>query len=521
MGMSGKTFLAAFQMGSRLYPDIVKSREDQIDKKLKRDVIDLQKRKLKEDRDLAEKLKDREVIGMKNLNTFKVGYEALDMNDPRFPSNYSKLVKDNITGIGMSKRSLEAFNFIDGMVKGDAKFKSQVEAENKAWVALDWYNQRNPLAPIDPQTAPPDALMAVNNSYKDYLQEEKNKAVRADVEARSEAETDLKDKATFTAFIEETGSAFNPEDFSKPEAKTALRIHKQTEEVKKLIMTVGEDGLPIMAKLKVKPDGSGYENHLDVLAELTTLSNKQKTDRGIKGKSLSEAQGNALMYSERLKFANETMDRKVLEGVAPGQDILNNLLTEATGTKTFSFFNAVIDPEFQVWKSAADNFIRATLRKESGAAIADHEYIGGFKDYIPLMGDGEELVGHKRTLRKGIADTMRRVSSVPWDESYLPSQPMRFKSLKQAEEFLGKGDWLPEGAKAEYYDETRKSWIPFTVTDKRKAEPTKKATKKAVPKPDFETLADPSTNPLLKGAVAPTSIRPAKARDNRGIRVEW
>ena len=338
----------------------------------------------------------------------------------------------------------------------------------------------------------------------DHLQEEKNKAVRAEVETKGEAETALKDKATFTAFIEETGSAFNPEDFSKPEAKTALRIHKQTEEVKDLIMTVGEDGLPIMAKLRIKPDGSGYENLLAVKAELTTLANKQKTERGIKGKSLSEQQGNALMYSERLKFDNETMDRAVLQGVAPGDDLLNNLLSSLSGEKTFSFYNAVIDPEFQVWKSAADNFIRATLRKESGAAIADHEYVGGFKDYIPLFGDSDKLQAHKRRLRKGIADTMRRVSSVPWDESYLPSQPLSFKSYEQAESYLGKADWLPEGTKAEYYDEARKAYIPFTVTDKRK----KKPTKKSVPKLGGETLKDPRTNPLLKGAPAPTSIRP-------------
>ena len=491
-------------MGSRLYPDIVQSREDRIDKELKRGVINLQKKKLESDRDIAAALKDREVIGMKNLNTFKVGYEALDMTDPQFPSKYSKLVKDNITGIGMSKRSLEAFNFIDGMVKGDARFKSQVEAENEGWVALDWYNKRNPLAPIDPQTAAPDALMVVNDSYKDYLQEEKNKAIRADVVATAEATAGVKEEATFKEFIEETGSAFTPEDYAKPEAKTALRIHNQTEEVKDLIMTVGEDGLPIMAKLRIKQDGSGYENHLAVLAELTTLANKQKTDRGIQSKSLSEQQGNALMYSERLRFSNETMDRMVLQGAVPEKDIVDGWIADKNKDSAFSISNALLDPKFQVWKSAADNFIRAVLRKESGAAIADTEYIGGFKDYISLLGDSEELVAQKRTLRKGIADTMRRVASIPWDESYLPRQPLRFQSLKQAEEYLAKPDWLPEGAEAEYYDETRKLWIPFTVTDRQK----KKPTKKAVPKPDFETLADPRTNPLLKGAVAPTSIRP-------------
>ena len=130
-----------------MYPDMVKSREDEIDRKAKRKVINLQKKKLKEDRDLAEKLKEREVEGMKSLNDFKIGYEALDMNDPRFPSNYAKLVKDNITGIGMSERSRDGYNFIDEMVKKNARYKSQVESQNKAWVALDWYNEEKPACP--------------------------------------------------------------------------------------------------------------------------------------------------------------------------------------------------------------------------------------------------------------------------------------------------------------------------------------------------------------------------------------
>lgn len=502
MGMSGKTFLSAFQVGSRLYPDILKSREDQIDKKLKREMLDLQKNNLKVESEVAAAKGERLSTGLKNLEEFKVEFDALDMNSPEFVSQYSDLVKNKITGISMAPESLEKFNAIDGMVKGNAIYKAQVETENNAWKVTEWWNKRNPLSPIDPRTAPPEALAAVDRAYKDYLQEEKNKALRAEVETRSEAETALKDKAEFVAFVEETGSAFKPEDYEKPEAKTALRIHNQTEEVKDLIMEVGEDGLPIMAELVIKPDGSGYENHLAVLAKLRTLANKQKTERGIQGKSLSEGQGNALMYSERLKFDNETMDRAVLQGVAPGKDLLNTLLSNLSGEKTFSFYNAVIDPEFQVWKSAADNFIRATLRKESGAAIADHEYVGGFKDYIPLFGDSDKLQAHKRRLRKGIADTMRRISSIPWDESYLPSQPLSFQSLEQAERYLGKADWLPEGTKAEYYDEARKLYVPFTV--RKKAEPTKKA----VPKLGGETLPDPKTNPLLKGAPAPTSIRP-------------
>ena len=461
MGMSGKTFLSAFQMGAKMYPDMVKSREDEIDRKAKRKVINLQKKKLKEDRNLAEKLKEREVEGMKSLNDFKIGYEALDMNDPRFPSNYAKLVKDNITGIGMSERSRDGYNFIDEMVKKNARYKSQVESQNKAWVALDWYNERNPLAPIDPETAAPDALMAVNNSYKDYLQEEKNKAVRAEIETKGGAETALKDKATFTAFIEETGSSYKPEDYAKPEAKNALRVHNQLEEVKDLVMEVGKEGMPIMGKLKVKPDGSGYENLMSVKAELKTLALDQSLKKSASNRSMSEAESNSFIFSERMRFGNQIMDQMVIEGVAPSKSIVDGWIASKNQNSAFSISNALLDPKYQQWKSAADNFIRATLRRESGAAIADHEYVGGFKDYIELLGDSPGLVKQKRDLRLGITNAMRKASRVPWEDSVFHNRPMRFESLEQANRF--KGNWLNEGDTGEYYDAATKSYIPFTV----------------------------------------------------------
>jgi hypothetical protein len=498
MGMSGKTFLSAFQMGAKMYPDIVKSREDQIDKKLKRDILDLQKNKLEIDANLAEAKKNREVIGMKSLNEFKTEYEALDMNDSRFPSQWRRLVKDNITGIGMSQRSLEEFNTIKETVVNNEIFKAKEAAEADALAALSWWNDNNPLNKVGPDS-PPDAIKVVNDSYKEHLQEEKSKSIRAEVEAKGSAETALKDKAEFVAFIEETGSTYLPEDYTKPEAKDALRVHKQTKEVKDLIMEVGSEGLPIMAKLEISPDGRGYKNLLAVKAELRTLANQQKEKRERSGKDLSEAEGNALMYSERLRFANETMDQMVIEGAAPESDFINGLIAQYTGGKTFNIANALINPKYQKWKSAADNYIRATLRKESGAAIADHEYIGGFKDYIPLLGDSAELKEHKRDLRIGVADTMRRISGVPWEETYLPRKPMRFPSKEAANRYKGK--WLKEGDKGEFYDKDRKMWIPFTVGKS-------KAAKKPETKPDLKPLPDPMVNPLLKAAPAPTSIRP-------------
>ena len=339
MGMSGKTFLSAFQMGAKMYPDIVQSREDQIDRELKRSVIDLQKKKMETDRDIAASLRDREVIGMTSLNNLQTGYAALDMNDPKFPSQWRKLVKNNITGIGMSKRSLEGFNTIKETVVGNEIFKAKEEAEADALVAIDWWNKHNPLKKVGPDT-PPDFLDVVNDSYKDYLQEEKNKAVRAEIETKDEAETALANKATFTAFIEETGSSYKPEDFTKPEAKKALRVHNQLEEVKKLVMDVGEEGMPIMGKLKVKPDGSGYENLMSVKTELKTLALDQSLKKSASNRSMSEAESNSFIFSERMRFDNQIMDQMVIEKVAPSKSIIDGWIASKNQNSAFSISNA-------------------------------------------------------------------------------------------------------------------------------------------------------------------------------------
>tara|TARA_R110002072_G_scaffold267595_2_gene426546 strand:- start:910 stop:2322 length:1413 start_codon:yes stop_codon:yes gene_type:complete len=465
MGMSGKTFLSAFQMGAKMYPDIVQSREDQIDRELKRSVIDLQKKKMETDRDIAASLRDREVIGMTSLNNLQTGYAALDMNDPKFPSQWRKLVKNNITGIGMSKRSLEGFNTIKETVVGNEIFKAKEEAEADALVAIDWWNKHNPLKKVGPDT-PPDFLDVVNDSYKDYLQEEKNKATRADVVATAEAQVGVADEAKFKTFVEETGSPYKPGDYAKPEAKNAMRIHNQLGEVKELLMEVGEEGLPIASKLAIRSDGSGYKNLLEVKTELVTLNNKLKEQRGSKGKSLSEAQGNAFAYSERMRANNRVIDQMEILGLVPENDILNTLLVRWGRDNDVDFWNVVVDPKYQQFKSAADNFIRATLRKESGAAISQDEYKGAFRDYIPRMGDSPGLVKQKRRLRIGVANVMRRQSGMAWDSGdEFPLAPFQFNDLDQAKKFAALG-YVEDGD--EVLIKSGDSWATHKLNSKKK-----------------------------------------------------
>ncbi len=71
MSMSGKTFLAAFQVGSRLVPD-------EIDRRVSRKKINLEKDLLRIKKEVEDKKKEREKIGAESFNTFETGFNALN-----------------------------------------------------------------------------------------------------------------------------------------------------------------------------------------------------------------------------------------------------------------------------------------------------------------------------------------------------------------------------------------------------------------------------------------------------------
>lgn len=68
--------------------------------------------------------------------------------------------------------------------------------------------------------------------------------------------------------------------------------------------------------------------------------------------------------------------------------------------------NELQKPEFQAYKAAAAEWIRAKLRKESGAAIPDSEMAAEFETYFPVPGDDPDTVKLKERLRATATETM-------------------------------------------------------------------------------------------------------------------
>lgn len=75
-------------------------------------------------------------------------------------------------------------------------------------------------------------------------------------------------------------------------------------------------------------------------------------------------------------------------------------------------------PEEQQYLNAAQNWIRANLRKESGAVIGDQEMIDEYATYFPTAGDSQKVIEQKRQLRKETEKGMIAQSAGAYQEAF-------------------------------------------------------------------------------------------------------
>lgn len=118
-----------------------------------------------------------------------------------------------------------------------------------------------------------------------------------------------------------------------------------------------------------------------------------------KSKALTDAQANALQFSERMAFNNNVLAKLESEGF------------DATGAGAAAQKwtpNVMTGEKFQSYDAARKNWIAAVLRKESGAAISKSEEKGALEQYFPAFGDAPSVVKQKAELRALAETNMRR-----------------------------------------------------------------------------------------------------------------
>lgn len=107
--------------------------------------------------------------------------------------------------------------------------------------------------------------------------------------------------------------------------------------------------------------------------------------------------------------------------------------------------NYATNKEYQKFDQAQRDFINATLRRESGAAIAESEFENARKQYFPQPGDTPEKIAEKRKNRQ---DAIGGVAS-GGGQSYRP--PYTFSET---------GEMLPTGQKQGVRSQTAQPGLP-------------------------------------------------------------
>jgi hypothetical protein len=153
--------------------------------------------------------------------------------------------------------------------------------------------------------------------------------------------------------------------------------------------------------------------------------------------SLTEAQSNALIFSQRMRQSNDILEQYEQQGTNIGQAL-------ASGIPLVG--NYMLSDEYQRYDQARRNFVNAVLRKESGAAIAESEFRNAEKQYFPIPGDSQAVIEQKRKNRELAMKLMEQ--TVPGAEKFA-------EKTQQAE--APKTSMPPVGAKVRTLDELRKA----------------------------------------------------------------
>lgn len=155
----------------------------------------------------------------------------------------------------------------------------------------------------------------------------------------------------------------------------------------------------------------------------------------------TEAQSNARIYSERMKFIEEQLNGP--NGLAKRFDPTSLLrLPELEALRYLRSDDA------NAYTDAKRNWIAAALRKESGAAISNPEYANADKQYFPQVGDGPEAIERKRQLRELVRSEMETIGSPPQVE--LPFSAPQGQPQAPQPQAPGPASPVPVNSQAEY-----------------------------------------------------------------------
>lgn len=174
----------------------------------------------------------------------------------------------------------------------------------------------------------------------------------------------------------------------------------------------------------------------DLDAGLITPEEYQKEAAGSQkyreGEMKAASFGNMMVNAAELIDQLESQGDVVSESAAAAESALPSFLGgQALG-------NAFRNDLQQKYKNAADAWIRAKLRKESGAAIGVQEAEQEYRTFFPVPGDSAQVIAQKKNLRAEANKAMIAESGGAYENIFQKSKPKQQSPLRATLEALRK-----------------------------------------------------------------------------------
>jgi hypothetical protein len=172
---------------------------------------------------------------------------------------------------------------------------------------------------------------------------------------------------------------------------------------------------------------SGYEPDPTKPGQLRPIAGGPQDPSTGKGK-ITDAERLSAAYASRMR---ESADRITELGYVPttADMVKFNLLLSGPGVRQ-SMANKTLSPEAQKYIQSVQDFNRAKLRKESGAAIGKEEVFGDLATFFPVPGDTSDTLAQKAAARETAINGMINASGAAYKA---PEKASSFATEAEAE----------------------------------------------------------------------------------------
>ncbi len=165
--------------------------------------------------------------------------------------------------------------------------------------------------------------------------------------------------------------------------------------------------------------------------------------KAAEGKKPTEGERNAAGFVQRMEASEQIIDKlenKIAnQQIGTGKVVMGDAkkVSEPYATAYTQFLGGIpligeyartkaMTPEQQQYRQAQENWVRANLRKESGAVIGAEEMDKEIATYFPMPGNDAATIQQKKIARQVTMDAMRKAAGV----SYQPFNLETFKKEK-------------------------------------------------------------------------------------------